>query len=736
MDVNIPEAFGFLFEPARYKGAHGGRGSAKSHSFARALLLKGGQAPLRVLCGREVQRSIKDSVKQLLDDKIADLGMKGFYDSFQNEIRGANGTSFIFAGLGNLTIDQIKSFEGVDILWAEEAQTLSKNSLEILRPTIRKPNSELWFSWNPRNPSDPVDMLLRGETLPPGAVVKKVNYDDNPFFPAELEAERAFDRINNPGRYAHIWLGEYEPQAIGAIWDRQTLLQGRRSEMPDMERIVVGVDPAVSSETGANEHGIIVAGLGEDKRGYVLDDTTTTGSPQKWATRAIATYDRWDADAIIIEINQGGDMVRHTLESIRADIRIIEVRATRGKHVRAEPISALYSLGRISHVGTFPELENDMCLMTAGGYEGEGSPDRCLIAGTMIETARGSVPIENIVPGDMALTRVGYRCVLASERTGKSMPVFLASTSDGRTVTGTGNHPVFVEGKGFLRLDALARDDILATCEKRQSHSRAGNTPAIQTPRTGQFASISTMWSMGGAARAAGRFIGISGSIITDQFLRGTLSTIWTIIRLTMIQTILNASLTPSMPNVIRRPTRTQKPEWTTLAPSQMCGMVAKRASRFTGNLARLVGLTGSPSPAFAMNAVTSMKRFPAMATSGSATEPAGPGGGRKTGPTAKSEYAAAVANRLWPKDRRGNAAVPVSVVGLSDAGTADVYNITVDQENEYFANGILVHNCDAMVWAFTELFPKLVTKKEIDMKAIDPTRRRRSSGDLGYMRN
>ena len=376
MDVNIPEAFGFLFEKHRYKCMFGGRGGGKSHSIATALLMLAGQNRLRILCCREIQRSIKDSVKQLLDDKIVNMGMRSFYDPIQNEIRGANGSSFIFAGLGNQTVDQLKSYAGIDIVWVEEAQTISKNSMEVLIPTMREAGSELWFSWNPRHPSDPADQRFRGEVLPPDSVVRKVNYDDNPFFPAELEAERAFDRINNPGRYGHIWLGEYEPQAIGAIWDRATLHQGRRSEMPDMERIVVGVDPAVSSETGANEHGIIVAGLGEDKRGYVLDDTTTTGSPQKWATRAIATYDRWDADAIIIEINQGGDMVRHTLESIRADIRIIEVRATRGKHVRAEPISALYSLGRISHVGTFPELENDMCLMTAGGYEGEGSPDR------------------------------------------------------------------------------------------------------------------------------------------------------------------------------------------------------------------------------------------------------------------------------------------------------------------------------------------------------------------------
>ncbi len=191
-----------------------------------------------------------------------------------------------------------------------------------------------------------------------------------------LEEERAFDKRHNLGRYAHIWLGEYEPAAIGAIWDRLTIHQGRVAAAPAMQRIVVAVDPAVSSEEGSNEHGIIVAGIGSDGRGYVLDDVTTRGGPHQWATHAVAAYDRYEADAIVIEINQGGNMVRHTLQTVRPNLPIVEVRATRGKHVRAEPIAALYTMGCISHVGAFPKLEDQMCLMTAGGFEGDGSPDR------------------------------------------------------------------------------------------------------------------------------------------------------------------------------------------------------------------------------------------------------------------------------------------------------------------------------------------------------------------------
>jgi len=373
--ITLPKAFKDLKGPSRYKAFYGGRGSAKSHSFATALLMRGGESPLRILCAREVQLSIKDSVKQLLDDKINQYGMASFYESLQSEIRGKNGTVFIFAGLGKMTTDQIKSMEGIDIAWVEEAQTISDKSLEILIPTIRKQKSELWFSWNPRHQSDPIDKRFRGEVTPVNSIIKKVNFPDNPFFPKELDEEREFDQKNNPERYGHIWMGDYEPTAIGAIWDRATLHAHRRSDPPEMNRIVVAVDPAVSEE-GGDEHGIIVCGIGEDNRGYVLDDLSRHGSPKQWAEQTIAAYDKWSADAIVIEINQGGDMVRHTLESIRPGIRIIEVRATRGKHVRAEPISALYQLGRVSHAGTFDKLETQMCQVTSAGYQGDGSPDR------------------------------------------------------------------------------------------------------------------------------------------------------------------------------------------------------------------------------------------------------------------------------------------------------------------------------------------------------------------------
>ena len=374
----IPRVYALCLQKSRYKALRGGRGSAKSHTFAELAVARAvAQKGLRMVCVREVQKTLKESAKRLIEDKIAAHNVLDMFKTKESETGTPGGGVIIYQGMQDHTAESIKSLEGFDIAWIEEAHTLSARSLELLRPTIRKPGSEIWASWNPRNASDPVDAFFCGQEPPEGAISIKANYDANPWFPDELEAERLHDRKTNPDRYAHIWLGEYEPMALGAIWTRQVLHEGRRLDTPPMKQIVVAVDPAVSSEYGSNEHGVVVCGLGEDGRGYLLDDLSLKGTPRQWADRAIAALDKWEADCIVVEINQGGDMVKHTLNSARPGVSVREVRATRGKHVRAEPISSLYSFGKISHVGTFPELEDQMCKMTAAGYEGEGSPDRC-----------------------------------------------------------------------------------------------------------------------------------------------------------------------------------------------------------------------------------------------------------------------------------------------------------------------------------------------------------------------
>lgn len=217
MKAEFPEKLKFLFSPARYKVARGGRGSSKSWSFARALLIKGAAAQLRILCTREVQKSIKDSVHKLLGDQIEALGLGRFYQIFEHEIRGVNGTEFTFAGLASHTVESIKSYEGVDIVWVEEAQSVAKRSWDILTPTIRKDASEIWVTYNPELETDETHQRF-AVNPPPDAVVVEVNYCDNPWFPAVLEAERLHSKLTNPKDYEWIWEGKCKPAVSGAIY--------------------------------------------------------------------------------------------------------------------------------------------------------------------------------------------------------------------------------------------------------------------------------------------------------------------------------------------------------------------------------------------------------------------------------------------------------------------------------------------------------------------------------------
>jgi len=223
--VEFPEAFRFLWTdkaddggPVRYRAAHGGRGSAKSHSFCSAAVIKGAQRQLRVGVYREIQRSIRDSAKRLLDDKIAENGLSDFYESTDTEIRGKNGTLFLFNGL-RTNPDAIKSTEGLDIAIVMEANKVAQRSWDLLIPTVRKPGSEIWAEWNPEFPTDPVDVMFRGpDGSPPGSIVRQVNYTDNPFFPEVLKAELEWDKRRDPEKYAHIWLGGYQRNSEARVF--------------------------------------------------------------------------------------------------------------------------------------------------------------------------------------------------------------------------------------------------------------------------------------------------------------------------------------------------------------------------------------------------------------------------------------------------------------------------------------------------------------------------------------
>ncbi len=221
--IDTPRVFVPLLKPARYKGAWGGRGSGKSHFFAECIVEESLAAKTDIVCIREVQKSLNQSVKKLIEAKIEALGVSDQFRILNTHIESANGGRIIFQGMQNHTADTIKSLEGYRIAWVEEAQSLSQRSLDLLRPTIRMEGSELWFSWNPRQKSDPVDSLLRGHNLPPSCSVVNANYSDNPFLPDVLRAEMEYDRSRDPDKYAHVWLGGYEQHTEARVFKNWTI---------------------------------------------------------------------------------------------------------------------------------------------------------------------------------------------------------------------------------------------------------------------------------------------------------------------------------------------------------------------------------------------------------------------------------------------------------------------------------------------------------------------------------
>ena len=223
MQLDLPKkAVETLVPPARFKVLFGGRDSAKSHSIARMLLVRGRAKQERILCTREIQKSISESVHQLLKDLIVSLGLDDFYEVQQNYIKGKNGTQISFHGLSGQTATSIKSFEGTTICWVEEAQTISKRSWDLLEPTIRAPNSEIWVSFNPDMDTDETYKRFVLHT-PPDSIVTKMNWQDNPWRSTVLDAAREQMQRQSPDDYAHIYEGHCRPAVEGAIYYNEVL---------------------------------------------------------------------------------------------------------------------------------------------------------------------------------------------------------------------------------------------------------------------------------------------------------------------------------------------------------------------------------------------------------------------------------------------------------------------------------------------------------------------------------
>jgi len=233
MNFDLPEIYAPLIEPYRYKVLYGGRAAARSWTLSTLALLRGAEEPLRILCTRELQKSIKQSVHKLLSDQIHRLGLQGFYEIQQQGIYGKNGTEFMFLGV-KANPEEIRSTEGIDICWIEEGHSLSERSLDIIDPTIRKEGSEIWVSLNTRFKFDHVFDKFVTNTMPDSLVIKST-YADNPWFPDVLRQQMEHMKATDYEKYLHIWLGELKLLSEGAVFGKQVKAvrrDGRLTSIP------------------------------------------------------------------------------------------------------------------------------------------------------------------------------------------------------------------------------------------------------------------------------------------------------------------------------------------------------------------------------------------------------------------------------------------------------------------------------------------------------------------------
>jgi phage terminase large subunit len=299
MKVQLPEWGGWLdvpvnlsFERVRHRVLVGGRGGAKSWTVAHKIVERARRSQVRILCTREYQNSIRDSSKKLIEDCIERMGfgLRGdcFFTSKEHEIRGRNGSVITFLGLNGKDA-AIKSLEGYDLAWVEEAATLSQASVDALVPTIRKEGSEIWWTYNPRFSTDPVDRMFRGEATPPGSIVLEVQWRDNPWFPEVLRRDKDYDRLRDPEKHSHVWEGGYVLRSEAQVFRNWSALP---FEAPEGALFRFGADWGFSRDPTVLIRCFIGSWAGEPGTSAVVAirkdvASSLTSKPMRWAARSM-----------------------------------------------------------------------------------------------------------------------------------------------------------------------------------------------------------------------------------------------------------------------------------------------------------------------------------------------------------------------------------------------------------------------------------------------------------------
>lgn len=348
----------------------GGRSGGKSWTVTDLILLLSSSKKLRVISGRETLRSIEDSNYELFSKRIDTLKLP--YVKQRNKFISHIASQISFKGFREHGIYNTKGLEGVDILFIDEAQQITQKAINVIVPTIiRKKNAKIIFSMNRHKIKDPVYETFINH---PKCLHTKILYFENPFNNQNVIDEANFDKENNYNKYKHVWLGEPIEGNEWALWKYQDITY---KKYIDYKRIVVAVDPAVSTEEDSDETGIVVVAEGKDNNFYVIEDLSGKYKPLEWAKIVNNAYERHNANLVVAEKNQGGDLVKTNLKAFGKFLPVKLVHATKGKFVRAEPISSLYQDNHVFHVKPFAKLENQMVSFTIDmNRKNNGSPDR------------------------------------------------------------------------------------------------------------------------------------------------------------------------------------------------------------------------------------------------------------------------------------------------------------------------------------------------------------------------
>lgn len=697
MEFELAAPFEPLFHPARYKVFYGGRGGAKSWAFARALLLIGLQRPIRVLCCREFQSSIADSVHKLLCDQIDELGFGSRYVITQKTITGINGTEFIFKGLRH-NATEIKSLEGADIAWVEEGQSVSKDSWDLLIPTIRKQGSEIWISFNPGRPDD--ETYQRFVVQPPdGAVVVKVGWRENPWFPETLRKEMEYCRRVAPADYQHIWEGEPSVLTEAQVFKGRYVIEP--FETPEGARFFFGADWGFAADPSTLVRCFIKGDrLYIDYEAYgvgvELDETpqlfdSVPGS-RKWPIKA----DSARPETISYMKKRGFNITaakkwQGSVEDGLAVLKSFEkiVVHPRCKHAAEE--FQLYSYKVDKNNGDILPV-----LVDAWNH--------CVAEGTLIYTERGEIPVEQVTTEDRVLTRDGYHRVLFSGVTAANKKC-LHIDAFGYSLDCTFDHKLYIIGKGFIDAENVKKGDLLV-CVQSGLNMMDLSGVNIRTPSAGVTGFITKNCLLRMAKKLQFGCIDTFGKNQTVKFIKGLSYTIKTAIQKTTLWTI-------SFVSHRKNTQRSILGQWNGLSHKKSILKKSDHSLRLGTLLQRVlqstVKLVDKPIEILShtkksvKTAVKDFSHMPLETEMSFAQTLANQHGGVNrdwtilNAPVHGVAKSSCTTSSKFPK----LVVVPVQTILCGNGVEPRVYDLSVEGQHEFFANGILVHNCiDALRYA------------------------------------